>query len=124
MAVTETTPSSAVANASKSARVAAANTTNATSVKAAPGIVNSVNIFNASAAKSYLKLYDKASAPTVGSDTPIATIGIGAGLPRDVTFPGGLPFLLGIAYATTTGIADSDATAVALNDLHGVITYK
>jgi hypothetical protein len=54
--------------------VSAAASTNATSAKAAPAQVHSVVGYNAAAALRYLKLYDKASAPTVGTDTPFMTI--------------------------------------------------
>lgn len=62
-------------NANKVSRiVSAANTTNATSAKAGPGYLHHISGYNAAAAARYLKLYNKASAPTVGTDTPFMTI--------------------------------------------------
>lgn len=97
-----------------------AATTNATSVKASAGQVYSVQVFNTNAAARYLKLYNKASAPTVGTDTPVKTLTIpgattGAGLV--LSWPQGLAFGTGIAFALTTGAADSDTAAVAANEI-------
>jgi hypothetical protein len=107
-------------------RVLSAATTNATSVKASAGTVYSLIVTNTNAAARYLKLYNKASAPTVGTDTPVATICIpgattGAGFVWQP--PGGADFSTGIALALTTGAADSDTAAVALNEITVVGTY-
>lgn len=106
------------------ARVAAAASTNATSVKGSPGGIVSINVFNGNAAVRYLKLYNKASAPTVGTDVPLATFPLAIGKERDIAPPGGIDFTTGIAYAITSGIADNDTGAVSANDVHGLITYK
>src|SRR5262245_57747192 len=105
------------------ARVAAAATTNATSVKASPGQVYGLTLFNNAAAARFFKFYDKASAPVVGTDTPKWTVGLAASQRIDWELPAGVPFTLGIAYAIVTGIADSDATATAANDVHGALHY-
>lgn len=101
-------------------RLVSAGSTNATSVKAAAGQVGFIYAVNLNAAVRYLKLYNKASAPTVGTDTPIATLAIpasttGAGFMLPI--PDGVNFSTGIAYATTTGVADSDTGAVAANEI-------
>lgn len=105
-----------------------AASTNATSVKASAGQVYSIQAFNLAAAPRYLKLYNKASAPTVGTDTPVKTLMIpgntaGAGFILD-TGGMGLAFSTGIAFALTTGIADSDTGAVAVNEIVVNIDYK
>jgi len=102
------------------ARLISAATTNATSVKASAGALGFVFAVNLNAAVRYLKFYNKASAPTVGTDTPIATLPIpasttGAGFMLPI--PGGAAFGTGIAYATTTGVADADTAAVAANEI-------
>jgi hypothetical protein len=111
-------------------RVAAAASTNATLVKATPGnVFGFLFMSNAAAAKTaFIKFYDKASAPTVGTDTPLFTVP----LVSTTTIPGfaeldlpvGVPFKTGIAYAITAGVADTDVAAVALNDVHGFILWK
>lgn len=54
--------------------LASAATTNATSVKTSVGRLAQIRGYNAGAAGRYLKLYNKASAPTVGTDTPCAYV--------------------------------------------------
>lgn len=96
-----------------------AATVNATSVKDGACTLWDVIAMNVStSAPAYLKLYDKASAPTVGTDTPVYVLPLptagsanGAGAAR--SWPTGLKFTLGLAYAITGGMADTDATAVA-----------
>ena len=113
---------SATAPAPLRARIVSAASTNATSVKASAGNLYHVTVGNVSAGIKFLKLYDKASAPTVGTDTPIVTIPIPiGGFSEAYDFP--IPFAVGIAYAITGAIADSDTTAVAANDVHGLVLY-
>lgn len=107
-------------------RLVSAASTNATSLKASAGTIYSLTAFNLNAAVRYLKLYNKASSPTVGTDTPVATFAIPAsttGAGFTISFPFGFDFETGIAYATTTGAADSDTGAVAANEIFIVGTY-
>lgn len=92
-------------------------TTNATSVKASAGELYAWYFTNSGSAWRYLKLYDKASAPTVGTDTPILTLGIPPGGGANCELFYGVSFTLGIAYAVTTGAADSDTTAPGANEV-------
>lgn len=107
------------------ARVAAAASTNATLLKASSGAISSIVLMNTSAAQKFVKFYDLAVAPTVGTSTVAFTVivPIAAAGPINVTFPRGLRFATGIAYAITNLVADSDTTAVTANDVHGVIAY-
>jgi hypothetical protein len=105
-------------------RTLSAASTNATSVKASAGQVFGYYLFNANAATRYLKLYNKASSPTVGTDTPVATIPIPAGAAANVEFTNGVGFATGIALALTTGVADSDTGAVAANEVVVNLFYK
>ena len=99
---------------------AAANT-NATVVKAQSGRVYAITAYNAAANISYLKLYNKASAPTVGTDTPVLTIAIGPAQQFNLTVMDvGIYFATGIAYALTTGSADSDTGALTAADVVGL----
>lgn len=109
-------------------KLISAATTNGTSVKASAGTVYSLAVFNLNASARYLKLYNKASAPTVGSDTPVQVFMIpgntaGAGLVLPIPACG-MAFDTGIAFALTTGIADSDTGAVAANELCLSYSYK
>lgn len=98
--------------------LSAAATTNATSVKASAGRVRRIWGGNTVASKRYLKLYNKASAPTVGTDTPILTFVIQASAPFDIAFTeDGHYFSTGIAYALTTAAADADTGALSAGDI-------
>ena len=101
-----------------------AATTNAVAVKASAGTVYAVAVTNTSATVKYLKIYNKATAPTVGTDVPLITIPIAPTAIANITWADkGLRFATGIGIATTTGIAHTDTTAVAANDLQITISY-
>jgi len=106
-------------NSTTNHRLLSAATTNATSVKTSAGRVHALVLSNASASVKYFKLYNKATAPTVGTDTPIMTVLIPAGqtIVPIVAAGVGVYCSSGIAYALTGGIADTDATAVAAADV-------
>jgi len=113
----------ATANGATSSRVKAAATTNATSLKASAGQIYSIDVFNNAAYTVYLKLYNKASAPTVGTDTPSWTMPIASGGGFSREFPRGKTFTTGIAYAITKLEVDTDTTVVAVDDLTGSIDW-
>lgn len=74
---------------------------------------------NIGATAAFVKLYNKATAPTVGTDTPAMIIPVPAavsGVPGVATLPigfAGFRFALGLGLAITGAVADSDTTAVA-----------
>lgn len=101
-----------------------ANSTNATSVKASAGTAFAITISNNGAAAAFVKLYNKASAPTVGTDTPIAVLPVGASAAVTHELGAlGMRFSTGIALAITNLIADSDATAVAAGQVKTALAY-
>ncbi len=104
-------------------KLISAATTNATSVKASAGQIYSIVAMNSNASARYLKLYNKASAPTVGTDTPVQVYMLPGGGGVTITLPVGMIFSTGIALATTTGAADSDTGAVALSEIVINLTY-
>jgi hypothetical protein len=105
------------------AKVLAAATTNATSAKASAGRVFGWQLTNTTAAAKYVRLYNLATAPTVGTSTPVYNIVLPANATVNASFPMGIAHSTGIAYAITNAIADLDATAVAANDVLGAIYY-
>jgi hypothetical protein len=115
----------AYSEGAKPRKYLSAATTNATSVLARAAKLHGMLIINTTATLYYLKFYDKASAPTVGTDVPVMTVPIpasttGAGIAAaDVGGADGVQFYLGLAFALTAGIADADvaaaATGVAIN---------
>jgi hypothetical protein len=100
-----------------------AGSTNADTVKAAAGLVTGYYLVNTALTFRYVKLYNKASSPTVGTDVPRCVYGIPPTSAANMvlTFP--IAFETGIAIAIVTGIADSDATAVAANDVAVTLHY-
>jgi len=99
-----------------------AATTNATNSKATAGSLFEISASNMTASIKYLKLYNKATAPTVGTDVPVLTIPIPANGMAALEFgANGKRFTTGIAFAITGLQAIADATAVAAGDVqvHG-----
>jgi len=87
---------------------------NLTSVKASPGSLFELSIFNGSVTAAFVKLYNKASAPVVASDVPIAVIPVAAAGFASYSFgENGKRFTTGIALAIVGLAADTDATNVA-----------
>lgn len=102
-------------------RVTSAATTNATSIKASAGVLLGGYIRNRHATlERWVKFYNKASAPTVGTDIPVLTLGVKAGERIElaaVLGAAGMRFSTGIAMAITGAYADSDTTAVVASDV-------
>ena len=83
---------------------------------------------NTGAAAAYVKLYNKATAPTVGTDVPAMIVTVPAavgGVPgeKEIT-PGfnGYRFALGLGLAITGGAADADTTAVAAGQVKVILS--
>ena len=95
--------------------LSAAGSTNGALIRAGEGTVTALTGYNARASAVYLKLYDKATAPTVGTDTPRKTIY----LPTAAAFSIQLNdfFSLGIGIAMTTAGADADTGALTAGDI-------
>jgi hypothetical protein len=105
------------------AQFLAAASNNPGTVKASAGTLKRVRIFNRSAAPVYVHIYNKASNPTVGTDTVILTFGCQAGDKADYPISdGGLAFATGIARAMTTTI-DGSSGNTAVNDAVVTIEY-
>lgn len=95
---------------------------NSTLVAPGPQLLRSVLVSNTTTTTYYLKIYDKLTAPTCGTDTPKMRVPI----PPQSAGGGGvmlsfssLQFTFGVGFCLTAGIADSDntnaATGVAIN---------
>jgi hypothetical protein len=116
---TTATPANPTVNTLNSAA-----TTNATSVKTSAGNLYNMAISNTSANPRYLKLYNKASAPTVGTDVPMLTITLPANSFNPINFGvTGFRFATGIALAITGGATDADTTAVGANEVKVLTSY-
>lgn len=100
----------------ETSRLISAATTNATVAKASGGKLFGWSCSNINAAVRYLKIYNKATAPTVGTDVPQLTLALPPGLVTHAQFPMGITFTAGISFALTTAAADADTGAVAAGE--------
>lgn len=99
-------------------RVSTADT-NAVAIKAGGGTVHWIHATNVNAAVRYLKLYNLAVAPTVGTSVPTITIALQGGTTgthTDIPIPLGLDFDVGIAMALTTEATDAGSTGVSASE--------
>src|SRR5574343_139784 len=124
--IVPTNPRAATSGGATPYKLISAATTNATSVKASAGQLYSIIAIGTTANIRYLKFYNKASAPTVGTDVPVLTIPVpgntqGAGVA--IHFTVGTVFSTGLAFAITAGVTDADSAAVGANDVIVNLTY-
>jgi hypothetical protein len=91
---------------------------NSTLVYAGPNLVQALFVINTTGTVYYLKLYDKATAPTCGTDTPKWRIPLPINAATAVPTEG-LQFNLGTGFCIVANLVDSDntnaATGVAVN---------
>lgn len=96
-----------------------AATTNGALVITGTSGVSSLYATNTGATAAFVKLYNKATAPTVGTDVPEMIIPVPAavsGVPGKAELTAGFinyRFALGLGIAITGGVADTDTTGVA-----------
>lgn len=107
-----------------SSNTTAAATTNATSVKTTAGKIGNLSLTCYAAYTTFFKLYNKASAPTVGTDIPLLTIPVAATsfLPIGSGVNGDY-YSTGIAFAMTKLMPDTDTTVLVAGDLKQHMTY-
>jgi hypothetical protein len=101
--------------------------TNSTLVATGSTGVSSLYATNQGGTVAFLKLYNKATAPVVGTDIPVMIIDLAAAttVPGKHNLTAGMSpfrFPLGLGLAITGGLADSDTTAVAANQVKVAIT--
>jgi len=106
-------------------RTISAASTNATNVKGSAGQVYGIMASNTNAAARYLKLYNKATSPTIGTDTPVMTVMIPPNSSGVVAhWEMGLAFGTGIGFGLTTGVTDANTGAVSADEHVVHIFYK
>lgn len=104
--------------------LSSAATTNATLVKSTGGIVYNIALTNYGAAPAFFKLFNKASAPTVGTDIPDMVLEVPAG--KSVIFPFerfGYRCGSGIGYTITAAQAIADTAAIAASQVRVAMTF-
>jgi hypothetical protein len=98
--------------------------TSGVNIKASAGQVYGWFIANNASSARFVKFYNKATAPTVGTDTPVMTLEIPANASANVSFVQGIAFGTGIGIGATNLVADADTTAPSSNDLVVNILYN
>lgn len=91
-------------------------------VKNSPGMLYGLFVISTTNGR-YLKIYDKATPPVVGTDTPVQTIPLFASIPIILDWRYGLPFQFGLGIGATTGIADTNTQAPGTNQVVAHIYY-
>jgi hypothetical protein len=97
--------------------VSAAASTNSTSCKTSSAEVFQVEAYNTSASVKFLKIYNKASPATVGTDTPVLTIALPPTARTTMTLPSPYYLGTGLAIAVTGAANDNDTTALTAGDV-------
>lgn len=103
-----------------------AATTNSTLVAAGYRTLTGATVINTTATIYYLKLYDKVTAPTCGTDTPVQVFPIPASSSGNgfvLSSVSGTAFVAGMGFCLTGAIADADTTAAATGVVIN-LTYK
>lgn len=95
-------------------------------IKASAGQVGGWYLYNNASTTMYVKLYNKATAPVIGTDAALIllTIAIPAGAAANVELANGIPFSSGIGWTATGAVGDTDTTAPAANDVVANLLYK
>jgi hypothetical protein len=119
------TASSSASSGSSMASYILAATTNTQLVITGAKNLFTIDVSNDSATKFWLKIYNKATAPTVGTDVPVLRYLVLANTVQEFQIPQhyGAYFSLGIGFATTGAVADSDTTAITAGSVV-TVTYK
>lgn len=105
-------------------RITSAATVNATLVSSAARVLRSLDVYNEAAYTVYFKLYDTSTTPVVASYTPFFVIPLPANSGYSKLFTWGVPVTIGLGYVISKLKPDTDATAIAANDVVGMLTWR
>lgn len=94
-----------------------AASTNAQNIAAYGAQIYGYDLGNNGTSAAYVKFYDTAGTPTVGTDVPVWVVYLPAGTVQHFSTSLGIPFGSGLGLAITGGAADNDTTAVAANQV-------
>lgn len=120
-------PAAGTGTGSSVARAVLGASTNSTNVKGSAATVYGLQASNDDTVPYYVKLYNKATAPTCGTDVPVAGpfeipanssgTNINFGTP-------GMAFGTGLGYCATKAITDADTTALVANKAALTLEYQ
>lgn len=114
---------SALSPGALSSRIKSNASTNAALVKSAAGNLYSGIVSNNGTAPAYIKFYDTASVPAVGTTVPVVTIMVPANAFLSIDRTIARRFMTGIAYSISGGASDADTSAIAADQVHGELIY-
>ncbi len=97
--------------------LSAAGSTNDTNVKASAATLYGIQGYNARASAVYLKLYNLATTPVVGTTVPVKTLYLPATTAFAFDWPEGYSFSAGLGFGLTTAVADNSTAAVTAADI-------
>lgn len=102
-----------------------AASTNATLIKTGASTLLALWVSNTSSSVRYVKLYNKATVPVVGTDVPVIILAVPANYIGDLNIGTyGIAFSLGMGFGIVGGAPNNDTTAVGLNDVCLNVIYK
>lgn len=105
--------------------VSAALSNSPTLVKGSPGQLTLVVVANAAAAARYVKFYDKATAPTVGTDVPAFTLLVPTASTMTIDLSEtGVRFDNGIGFAFTTDAPDAGVAQPGADEVFITVGYQ
>lgn len=94
-----------------------------TTIKATAGRLLSLHLTNISASTRYIKFFNAATGPTMGTTSASYQIAIPAGGSINLSLPHGIGFTSGMYIAVTGGVPLNDNTGITANDVIGFVTY-
>lgn len=103
--------------------VLSAASNNAATIKSGPGALYGITLANNHTGVQYVRLYNKDTTPAPASDTPILRFILNAGASREIMFPYGLFFTLGLGIAITGVISDTDNTNAEASKVAANVFY-
>lgn len=93
-------------------------------IKASAGQLYTLSAYNSNAAVRFLQIYNKATAPTLSTDTPVMTVPLlAAGITHVPLSNIGIAFATGISWAYTTDDIAIPTTAGTSTELHFTAGY-
>lgn len=93
-------------------------------IKASAGQLYTLSAYNSNAAVRFLQIYNKATAPTLSTDTPVMTVPLlAAGITHVPLSDIGIAFATGISWAYTTDDIAIPTTAGTSTELHFTAGY-
>lgn len=107
----------------RSSLTISAASTNSTLVAAGYRLLTGWAIENNGAGYAYVKLYDKATAPTVGTDTPAAVLPAPPSGGANISLARPVRFVAGLGLGITGGLANGDTTAVGASQVGVTLFY-